>query len=161
VPGSQEFFNIAFFAVVLSTLVQGATIEPLSRRLRMNTSIPALPRPLGESGTVQAMGAEIMEYPVVRGDAVVGMHVRDLGLPRDALVNVIVRGGRAIPPRGSTRISAGDVLHVMVTQASAKDLYPLLERWRKGPMRTEPAREEEVWMTMPVTRARRHDDGEE
>ena len=63
VPGSTEFFNIAFFAVVLSTLVQGATIEPLSRRLRMTTTTPALPRPLGESATVQAMGAEIVEYP--------------------------------------------------------------------------------------------------
>jgi potassium/hydrogen antiporter len=159
VPGSTEFFNIAFFAVLLSTIVQGATIEPLARRLHMTTSTPALPRPLGESATVHAMGAEIVEYPVAKGDAVVGMHVRDLGLPREALVNVIVRGGRAIPPRGSTRVSAGDVLHMMVTQASANQLYPLLERWRKGPMRAEIAREEEVWMTMPVYRARPPDEG--
>jgi cell volume regulation protein A len=80
--------------------------------------------------------------------------VRDLALPREALVNVIVRGGRAIPPRGSTRISVGDVLHIMVTRTVAGQMYPLLERWRKGPMRAEPAREEEVWMTMPVYRAR-------
>jgi cell volume regulation protein A len=158
VPRSLEFFNIAFFAVVLSTLVQGATLEPLARRLGMTTSTPALPRPLGESGTVQALGAEMVEYPVARGDAIAGMHVRDLGLPRDALVNVIVRGGRAIPPRGSTRVSAGDVLHIMVTRAAAGEMYPLLERWRKGPMRADRAREEEVWMTMPVYRARPPDD---
>jgi cell volume regulation protein A len=83
--------------------------------------------------------------------------VRDLGLPRDALVNVIVRGGRAIPPRGSTRISAGDMLHIMVTSDAMSDMYPLLERWRSGPMRAQPAREEEVWMTMPVYRARPRD----
>jgi cell volume regulation protein A len=104
------------------------------------------------------MGAEIVEFPVAKGDAIAGMHVRDLGLPRDALVNVIVRGGRAIPPRGSTRVSAGDVLHIMVTRAAATEMYPLLERWRKGPMRAEPAREEEVWMTMPVYRARPPDE---
>lgn len=160
VPHSLEFFNIAFFAVVLSTVIQGTTLEPLARRLHMTTSAPALPRPLGESATVHAMGAEIVEFPVVRGDAIVGMHVRDLGLPREALVNVIVRGGRAIPPRGSTRVSAGDVLHMMVTQASSNQLYPLLDRWRKGPMRAEIAREEEVWMTMPVYRARPRDDDE-
>jgi cell volume regulation protein A len=157
VPHSQEFFNIAFFVVLLSTVVQGATLEPLARRLRMTTSSPALPRPLGESGTMQAMGAEVAEFPVVRGDAIVGLHVRDLGLPRDALVNVIVRGGRAIPPRGSTRISAGDMLHIMVTSDAMSDMYPLLERWRSGPMRAQPAREEEVWMTMPVYRARPRD----
>jgi cell volume regulation protein A len=33
VPRSLEFFNIAFFAVLLSTLIQGTTVEPLARRL--------------------------------------------------------------------------------------------------------------------------------
>jgi cell volume regulation protein A len=158
VPHSQEFFNIAFFVVFLSTVVQGATIEPLARRLHMTTSSPALPRPLGESGTVQGMGAEIVEFPVTKGDAIAGMHVRDLSLPREALVNVIVRGGRAIPPRGSTRISVGDVLHILITQTVASEMYPLMERWRNGPMRAEPAREDEVWMTMPVYRARPPDE---
>jgi cell volume regulation protein A len=161
VPHSQDFFNIAFFAVLLSTIVQGATIEPLARRLRMTTSTPALPRLLGESGQVQGMGAEVMEFPVARGDAIAGMHVRDLGLPREALVNVIVRGGRAIPPRGSTRVSAGDVLHVMVTRSASGEMYPLLERWRSGPMQTHAAREDEVWMTMPVLRARQPGDGDD
>jgi cell volume regulation protein A len=160
VPHSRDFFNIAFFAVLLSTVAQGATIEPLARRLKMTTTHPALPRPLGESATVQGLGAEIVEFPVAKGDAIAGMHVRDLGLPRDALVNVIVRGGRAIPPRGSTRVSTGDVLHVMVTRAVVSEMYPLLERWRKGPMRAERAQDEEVWMTMPVYRARPRDDDE-
>ena len=158
VPHSLDFFNIAFFAVLLSTVIQGTTVEPLARRLGMTTSSPALPRPLGETATMQAMGAEIVEYPVARGDAIAGMHVRDLGLPREALVNVIVRGGRAIPPRGSTRVFVGDVLHIMVTRDEMSNMYPLLDRWRSGPMRAQAAREEEVWMTMPVYRARPRDE---
>jgi cell volume regulation protein A len=158
VPHSLDFFNIAFFAVLLSTVIQGTTVEPLARRLGMTTSTPALPRQLGEVGTIQAMGAELVEFPVARGDAIAGLHVRDLGLPRDALVNVIVRGGRAIPPRGSTRVSAGDVLHIMVAREEMSNMYPLLDRWRSGPIRAQPAREEEVWMTMPVYRARKPDE---
>ena len=34
VPHSVEFFNIVFFAVVVSTLLQGATFEPLARAAR-------------------------------------------------------------------------------------------------------------------------------
>ncbi|MEA2467209.1 MAG: potassium/hydrogen antiporter, partial [Thermoleophilaceae bacterium] len=111
VPGSLEFFNIVFFAVIVSTLLQGTTFEPLAQRLGVTTSDPALPRPLTEAGTIRKLGAEVVEYGVGAEDAVVGRRVRQLGLPRDALLNVIVRGGQAIPPRGSTRIEADDRLH--------------------------------------------------
>ena len=33
IPQSLEFFNIVFFAVLLSTILQGTTVEPLARRL--------------------------------------------------------------------------------------------------------------------------------
>ena len=67
VPESLEFFNIVFFAVVISTLLQGTTFEPLAKRLGVTTNEPALPRPLAESGTIRRLGAEIVEYPVRPG----------------------------------------------------------------------------------------------
>jgi cell volume regulation protein A len=54
VPHSLEFFNIVFFAVLLSTLLQGATFEPLAARLGVTTSELALgpaERPLRRAGT--------------------------------------------------------------------------------------------------------------
>jgi cell volume regulation protein A len=39
VPGSLEFFNLVFFAVLVSTVVQGATVELLAQHLRI--SVPA------------------------------------------------------------------------------------------------------------------------
>ncbi len=47
---------------------------------------------------------------------------------------MIVRGGEAILPRGSTRVEAGDSLHVVVRQEVAKDFLELTERWRSGPI---------------------------
>ena len=134
VPRSQELFNIVFFAVVVSTLLQGTTFEPLARRLGLTTSEPALPRPLAEGGTIRRLGAEILEYPVAHDDAIVGHRVRDLGLPRDAVVNVIVRDDQAIPPRGTTRLRAGDRLHILIRQESARELYDLRDRWHSGPI---------------------------
>jgi cell volume regulation protein A len=133
VPGSLNFFNIVFFAVLVSTLLQGTTFEPLAKRLGVTTNEPALPRPLTEAGTIRRLGAEVVEYPVGAEDAVVGRRVRQLGIPRDALLNVIVRGEQAIPPRGSTRIEAGDRLHVLVRQEVAAELRVLTERWQYGP----------------------------
>ncbi len=132
--GSRETFDIVFFAVLLSTLLQGTTFEALAKRLGVTTSEPALPRPLADAGTVRRLGAEVVEYPVGAGDAVVGARVRDLGLPRDGMVSVIVRDGQALPPRGSMRVTAGDRLHLMVREEAARGLPQLLHRWEHGPM---------------------------
>ena len=134
VPRSLEFFNIVFFAVLISTVLQGSTFETLARRLRLTTSEPALPRPLAESGTIRRLGAEVLEYTIVPGDAIAGARVRDLGLPRDAVVSVIVRTERAIPPRGSTQLRAGDELHLLISEESAHLFRGLLSRWRRGPI---------------------------
>jgi potassium/hydrogen antiporter len=138
VPGSGEFFNIVFFAVLLSTLLQGTTFEALAERLGVTTNEPAVPQPLAEAGTIRRMGAEILEYPVGPRDAIVGARVRDLGLPREAVVNVIVRGDQAIPPRGSTRLRAGDQVHVLLRQSEAARLPEIIERWRTGPIGPPP-----------------------
>jgi cell volume regulation protein A len=133
VPDSGQYFNIVFFAVVISTLLQGTTFEPLAHRLGVTTTDPALPRPLAETGTIRRLGAEIVEYPVGREDAVAGRRVRELGLPRDALLSVIVRGDEAVLPRGSTRVEAGDRLHVVVRSEVAGEMEEVVDRWHAGP----------------------------
>jgi cell volume regulation protein A len=137
-PNSGKFFNIVFFAVLVSTVLQGSTFEPFARRLRLTTSEPALPRPLAESGTIRRLGAEVLEYSIAPGDAVSGARVRDLGLPRDALVSVIVRGEKAIPPRGSTGLLEGDELHLLFSEESAHIVRDLVRRWRAGPIGPRP-----------------------
>jgi cell volume regulation protein A len=134
IPRSHEFFNIVFFVVLLSTILQGTTFEPLARRLNVTTDDPALPRPLAESGTIRRLGAEVLEFPVADEDAIVGLAVRDLGLPREAVINVIVRSGQAIPPRGSTRVVAGDRLHVLYREEASRQLVSLTSSWRSGPI---------------------------
>jgi cell volume regulation protein A len=130
VPHSLEFFNIVFFAVIVSTLLQGMTFEPVAQRLGVTTATPALPTPLAEIGTIRGLGAEVVEYPIRESDPIVGSLVRDLGLPREAVINVIVRGDEAIPPRGSTRLEAGDRLHILVREEAAGLFPELIERWR-------------------------------
>jgi cell volume regulation protein A len=138
VEGSQEFFNIAFFAVLLSTLLQGTTFEPLARWLGATTEEPALPRPLVEVGSIRQLGADVVEVPIKDGDAAIGVRVRDLGLPRDALVNVLVRKNEALPPRGSTRLEAGDLLYIVARQSAVAALEAARERWRAGPVGPAP-----------------------
>ena len=138
VDGAADFFNIAFFAVLVSTLLQGSTFTAIAGALGALTSEPALRRPLVEVGTIRELGADVVEVPLVEGDAVIGVRVRDLGLPRDALVNVLVRNDEALPPRGSTRLEAGDRLYVLVRQTAMGALEEARERWRAGPVGPQP-----------------------
>lgn len=139
VPHSREFFDVVFFAVLLSTVVQGSTFEPVARRLGATTGAATFATSaLTETGTIRQLGADAIEVAAAHGDALVGHRIRDLGLPRAAIVNVIVRDGQAIPPRGSTRIEAGDRLHVLIRREEMGSMRQLLERWRDGPVGPPP-----------------------
>ena len=133
-----EIFDIVFFVVVTSTLVQGATFEPLARRLRLTTDEPAIPQRLLESGRIRALGGEIVVHRVEPGAAAAGHPVRELGLPREALVNVIVREGQAIPPRGSTAIEEGDELHILLRGQVREEVEGMASRWHEGPIGEPP-----------------------
>src|SRR5215207_4695818 len=128
VGAGDELFAIVFFVVVTSTLVQGASFEPLATRLGLTTDEPALPRRLLESGRIRRMGGDVISYRLPEGAAAAGHRVRDLELPREALVNVIVRDGNALPPRGSTELREGDELHVLVRSESRDEVEALPRR---------------------------------
>lgn len=134
----QELFSIVFFVVVTSTLVQGASFEPLAKRLGLTTDEPALPRRLLESGRIRRMGGDVVSYRLRPGAAASGHMVRELGLPREALLNVIVRDGRAIPPRGSTEVREGDELHILVRGELREEVEELTRQWHRGPVGTPP-----------------------
>jgi cell volume regulation protein A len=134
VSESSTIFNTVFFVVLLSTLAQGLTLEPLARRLGLTTGRPPFHEPPIEVGAVRALGAEILEHHVAPGDAIVGRLVRESGLPRTAIVMLVVRGGTGIPPRGSTQIEAGDRLYVLGGSSSHDEIEQLFERWAAGPL---------------------------
>jgi potassium/hydrogen antiporter len=134
VDQGMTIFNVAFFVVLITTIMQGTTIESAAKLLGVTSAEAAIPAPLVEPVLLNRLGAEVVQFPVRPNDAVVGHPVRELGLPREALLNVIVRGDRAIPPRGSTVIQAGDQLHVLVRQEVAVEFQDLLHQWRSGPL---------------------------
>ena len=130
ISGSLDFFNIVFFAVVLSTLVQGPVFEPLARLLNLSVNVPPLPRPLADLGTIRGLGAEVLEYVVLPGDGIVGRLAGELALPKEATMTVIVRGDEAVPPRASTRIKAGDTLYFLARAEIESQVRGLFDRWR-------------------------------
>ena len=134
VGDNELIFNSIFFVVVTSTLVQGATFEPLAKRLGVVSDEPTLPPPLIETGIIRELGAESFVWRIRPGDAAAGVMAKDLDLPREALVNLIVRNGEALPPRGSTELEVGDELHIVARLEALDAVQQLAGRWRNGPL---------------------------
>ena len=112
VEHAETIFNAVFFVVVVSALVQGTTLEWVAERLGLVDPRPAVTAAPLE---VDALGSlELVEFDVAGDHAIAGAAVRELGLPRSALIALVARGGDTIPPRGSTVVEPGDRLFVLV-----------------------------------------------
>jgi len=126
---ASSIFNAVFFVVIASVLIQGTTLERVARSLGLvETGAPAQPAPL----EVDADSAlELVEFTVAGDHAIAGAAVRELGLPRSALIAVVARGDHTIPPRGSTTIQSGDRLFVLAPREARASVEDVFSRWRR------------------------------
>ena len=155
--GAQGLFDVVFFAVLVSAVTQGWTLPFAARVLGLREPSPPESGVTLEITSLQNVDGDIVEYPIWEGSRADGLRIRELALPDGVVVAMIVRGRQVIPPRGSTKLASGDVLHILVRQEAVRDVYPLMQRWRTGPIRREIAGDDEVWMTVPVHRRREGD----
>jgi cell volume regulation protein A len=115
---ANYLFNIVFFVVVVSVLVQGTSIEFVARKLKVLVK----KRPESkETPTSRAM-IEVTVRPDSRAS---GRRVVDLLLPPTALLVVLHRGEEAMLPRGSTEIQAGDRVLIATRKDDMDDLRAL------------------------------------
>ena len=129
VPEKETIFNAVFFVVVVSAVVQGTTLERVASRLGLIAPAPPVHEAPLEVGALSKL--ELVDFAVAGDHAVNGSAVRELGLPRSALIAVINRGDETIPPRGSTVVEAGDRLFVLIPRSMRADLEDVFARWRR------------------------------
>lgn len=129
VPHRETIFNAVFFVVVVSTILQGASLEWVAGRLGLLAPAPRVhDAPLEVRHLSQL---DLVDFAVADDHAIAGSAVRELGLPRTALIAVITRGNDTIPPRGSTVVEPEDVLFVLVPRKLRADLEDVFSRWRR------------------------------
>ncbi len=129
VENASTIFNAVFFVVVVSAIVQGATLERVAGRLGLLVPAPAMrtaPIRVDEGSEL-----DLVDFVVAGDHAIAGSRVRELGLPRTAIVAVVVRGDDSIPPRGSTLIEPGDRLFVLAPHSLRPAVEDVFARWRR------------------------------
>lgn len=134
-------FNIVFFSVLVSAVLQGWSLPPIARRLGLQTEAKPEPAISLEITSLRDVEGDIVEYTVFEDSLAAGRHVRDLKLPDGAVLAMVVRQREIIPPRGSTRIEAGDHAFI-VLRPGVRALVDRLFRRHREPAPTIPAETE-------------------
>jgi cell volume regulation protein A len=112
-PNSDRVFHIVFFIVVVSSLVPGASIAPMTRWLRLGERQRAAPAAALELHSLQDIDGELRLYVLEPEVAAAGALLRELPFPEGAAVVLVVRGQQALAARGHTRLQPGDHVYVV------------------------------------------------
>jgi cell volume regulation protein A len=125
---SQMFFNVVFFVVLTSALIQGATISPLADKLGLTGEKQLAPAHSLELVSIGNVNAEIIEYYVNENADIVGKKLLDISLPENTLINAIIRDRQLITPNGATEIKKEDILFVLVSKDKVQELKQILSK---------------------------------
>lgn len=115
-PEAEIIFNLVFFIVLTSVLLQGTSLPLVARWLKLDTALqPKTQYPL-EFVPAGNIDRDMVEVEVPPGSLAVGRQIVDLHLPQTALVVLISRDSNFVVPRGGTVLEAGDRLLVLADQ---------------------------------------------
>jgi cell volume regulation protein A len=112
VPNGPVFFDLIFFVVVTSVLLQGTTISWAARALGLHSHRRPEPHHRLHITSIEQTDRRIVEYYLDQRSPAVGRVIKDLAFPHDTFIAMVVRAGQVLAPRGHTRLEAGD--HVFV-----------------------------------------------
>jgi cell volume regulation protein A len=123
VPDGEGIFHLVFFVVVLNSLLPGATVAWLARRIGVAQPLVSTPPASVELISLRDYPSDFVWYSVHRASAVNGALVRDLPLPPGCVLTLLLRGDEVLAPRGATQFADGDQLCVFVARTDR----PLLD----------------------------------
>lgn len=132
--GDHAIFNVVFFAVALSMIVQGTTIGPLADLFRLGSRIKPKPEQTMELVTIHDTSYELVEINLDEDLFEGSCAISKMGLPADTTVTMVSRKNTVIPPSGSTLVQPGDSLFVLLSEERLEEIRAVIEACftRKG-----------------------------
>jgi cell volume regulation protein A len=112
VAEAAVYFNVAFFVVLVSLLVQGGTLKPVARRLAV-----ALRQPMPRTSRLEIdipgqTEQEIVGYTVTADSVILGLN----RLPGWARILMVVRRKEILDPAEAGGLQAGDYVYFLVSR---------------------------------------------
>ena len=125
-PEADTIFNLVFFIVLTSVLVQGTTLGVAARRFQVDAPAERKRTVPLEFVPDEGIQSELVELVVPVGAAVIGQPLVQVGLPEGVLIVLLGRQDEYIVPSGSTLLAAEDVLLLLAEPAQLDQVRQLI-----------------------------------
>ncbi|MBF9001851.1 MULTISPECIES: potassium/proton antiporter [Vibrio] len=136
-PNSQLYFNLAFFVVMVSLIVQGGSLTKAMSIAKVE--LPPKPEPISRAGVeiYPTSEWELFIYRLKADKWCIGAPIRNLFMPEGTRIAAVFRDQNLMHPSGSTTLQEGDTLCVL---AQEKDLEALSQLFSEAPEKSSLAR---------------------
>jgi len=126
IPQAPLIFDVVFFIVLMSVLIQGTTVPLAARWLRLDAPTRReKPSPLQVLEAAQGT-VDLHEIAIPAASPAAGLRVLDLGLPDEVLVVLVSREGGFVMPQGATVLLAGDRVLVLADAVALRRAEKIL-----------------------------------
>ena len=116
-------FHLVFFVVIVSVLLQGTTLYPMAKWLKLENRVVTARKEKQIQQRSDVIKKMLIQLEVPTESQAHDKAIVELGLPQSVHIAVIHRAKQYLQPRGDTKIHMGDSLVVMLD--TKKDLKEL------------------------------------
>lgn len=125
-PRAEMLFDLVFFIVLTSILLQGTSIPLVARWLKLDAEPADKPAYPLELEPVAGLQSDLVNVAVPSNSPVAGRQIVDIGFPRGALIVLIGRGDSFIVAKGGSIVQPNDRLLMLADKEAIAETRRIL-----------------------------------